>query len=178
MTMTWKQFQNLSKRTMAFGGECTNKMELYSFLGNYALGTLGEYHELQVEINKVSIDTIPDMALVDSINKEIGDLSHYLVGLLTVMQEEVNKNKFTKVWNNEEIEEDLANIAEIVKKYVHHGHDIPGETFIKSIYKVISFLQTNFGMNMDRILKGNIEKLKIRYPEKFNTEDSIKRVDV
>ena len=177
MTITWKEFQKESRRTMPFGGHCTNNQELYNVLGNYALGTLGEWMEFQNEMKDVDIMKEVSMETVTKVEKEIGDIAHYLVGLLTIMQEEFNEKKLTHVLTEDLIYEDLANIGEIPKKYIYHGHKVDQEKFVNSIYKVISFLQTNFGINIDRILQGNIDKLKTRYPEKFNTKDSIERVD-
>jgi len=175
--MTWSQFQKDSKRTMPFQGHCTNTQELYNVLGNYALGTLGEWMEFQNELKDVKTTEQPSMKKVNEIEKELGDISHYLVGLLTIMQEEFDETKLTHVLSEDEIYQDLANIGEIPKKYIYHGHKVDEKKFVDSIYKVLSFLQTNFGMNIDRILQANIDKLKLRYPEKFTTQDSIARVD-
>jgi len=178
MTITWKSFQKESRRTMPFGGHCTNNQELYNVLGNYALGTLGEWLEFQNEMKDIDIMKDVTQEKVVKVEKEIGDVSHYLVGLLTIMQEEFDDKKLTYVLCEEDIYESLANIGEIPKKYIYHGHKVDKEKFINSIYKAISFFQTNFGINMERILQTNIDKLKTRYPEKFTTADSIKRVDV
>jgi len=178
MTITWKQFQTLSKRTMPFGGHCTNTQELYNVLGNYALGTLGEWLEFQHEMKDVDIMKDVPQEKVVKVEKEIGDVAHYLVGLLTIMQEDFDEKKLTYVLCEEDIYESLSNIGEIPKKWIYHGHAIDKDKFVNSIYKVISFFQTNFGINMERILQTNIDKLKKRYPEKFTTADSIKRVDV
>jgi len=178
MTITWKEFQKESRRTMPFGGHCTNNQELYNVLGNYALGTLGEWLEFQNEMKDIDIMKDVTQEKVVKVEKEIGDVSHYLVGLLTIMQEEFDDKKLTYVLCEEDIYESLANIGEIPKKYIYHGHKVDKEKFINSIYKAISFFQTNFGINMERILQTNIDKLKTRYPEKFTTADSIKRVDV
>ena len=178
MGMTWKEFQIKSKRTMPFEGHATNKQELYNVLGNYALGTLGEWLEFQNELKEVKVTEQPSMELVNKIEKEIGDVCHYLVGLLTIMQEEFDEKKLKHIQSEEDIYESLSNIGEIPKKYIYHGHDVPKEKFIDSIYEVLSFFQTNFGLTIGEILNRNIEKLKLRYPNKFNTEDSIKRVDV
>ena len=178
MTITWKSFQKESRRTMPFGGHCTNNQELYNVLGNYALGTLGEWLEFQNEMKDIDIMKDVTQEKVVKVEKEIGDVSHYLVGLLTIMQEEFDDKKLTYVLCEEDIYESLANIGEIPKKYIYHGHKVDKEKFINSIYKAISFFQTNFGINMERILQTNIDKLKTRYPEKFTSEDSIKRVDV
>jgi len=178
MTITWKEFQEQSKRTMPFQGHATNTQELYNVLGNYALGTLGEWLEYQHEMKDVDIMKDVSYETIVKVEKEIGDVAHYLVGLLTIMQEDFDEKKLTYVLCEEDIYESLANIGEIPKKYIYHGHKVDEEKFINSIYKAISFFQTNFGINIERILQTNIDKLKTRYPEKFTTADSIKRVDV
>ena len=178
MKITWKEFQEQSKRTMPFQGHATNTQELYNVLGNYALGTLGEWLEYQHEMKDVDIMKDVSYEKVVKVEKEVGDVSHYLVGLLTIMQEDFDEKKLTYVLCEEDIYESLSNIGEIPKKYIYHGHAIDKEKFINSIYKAISFFQTNYEIVIDRILQTNIDKLKTRYPEKFTTEDSIKRVDV
>ena len=178
MTITWKEFQEQSKRTMPFQGNPNNIQELYNVLGNYALGTLGEWLEYQHEMKDLDIMKDVTYEKVTKVEREIGDVSHYLVGLLTIMQEDFDENKLTYVLYEEDIYESLSNIGEIPKKNIYHGHKVDEEKFINSIYKVISHFQTNFEIVIDRILQTNIDKLKTRYPEKFTTEDSIKRVDV
>ncbi len=41
----------------------------------------------------------------------------------------------------------------------------------------LSGLALQLGIEMSDVATSNIEKLKIRYPNGFNSEDSIKRVD-
>lgn len=176
--MDYKKFQTASRRTMPFEGYCTNNQELWNALSNYALGVLGEWHELQKELNKVSLLEVPGMDLVNKIEGEIGDVMHYLIGLLSIQQLEFDESKLEKIESLDEVEEDLSNIAECIKKYIYHGHKLDQEKFVNSIYRVISHLNTNFKNVMGIILEKNIQKLKIRYPEKFTTEASVARVDV
>ena len=177
MTMTLKEFQVLSKRTAPFNAEPQNKQELYNILGNYSMGMVGEWFEFQVELNEVNLNEVVPMNQVDKVEKEIGDVLHYAVNLLTILDVEINESKTIKKVDFKKLEESLGNILEIPKKYIFHGHAIDKEKYVESIYNVISYLNASFGMNMESILQKNIDKLKLRYPEKFSSEDSIKRVD-
>jgi len=177
MTMTLKEFQVQSKRTAPFNAEPTNKQELYNILGNYSMGMVGEYFEFQTELNKVNMNEVVPMDQVNAIEKELGDVLHYAVNLLTILDVEINESKTIKKVDLKNIDESLGNVLEIPKKYIYHGHAIDKEKYVESIYNVISYLNASFGMNMESILQKNIDKLKLRYPEKFTTQDSIKRVD-
>lgn len=176
--MNIKEFQVSSMRTMPFGGEPGNKQEEWNILSNYTLGLNGEWHELQAELSKIDTFKGATMKEVDVIIKETGDVLHYLVGLLTIVGEEVNEELIRKLDLKENVDEDLANITEIIKKYVYHGHDFNFELFVKSIYRVLSYISTHNGFMLPEVMKKNIDKLKLRYPEKFTVEASKARVDV
>lgn len=178
MTMTYIQFQKESMRTMPFGGKDFNFVEFHNILTNYVLGIVGEFAEFNVELNKVDVKEVPGMDLVNKIDKELGDTLHYLFGMLTIMEVEFQEEKLQKIESQMDIVQDLGNVAEIVKKHVFHGHSIDKNKLVDSVYRVISYIDTNFKYSISNILEKNIEKLKIRYPEKFSVEDSIARKDV
>ena len=174
--MNLQQFQTLSKRTMPFNGEPKNPIEFENMLGNYAMGLVGEFHELQWEINKVTNETLTES--ITFIDKEVGDVLHYCVGLLELLGEKFTYSRIGHAVVIDELEEHLAKILELPKKHIYHRHELNKEEFITSVYEVVAFLYDDFGMKFERILNTNIDKLKTRYPDKFNTADSIKRVDL
>ncbi len=72
-------------------------------------------------------------------------------------------------------------VADLVKKFRFHGHDIDKENIKKECGDVLWYLSqlTRIaGISLDNVAKKNIDKLMTRYPNGFNSEDSIKRVDV
>ena len=179
--MNIKQFQIQSKRTAPFNADPKNVFDFQNILVNYAAGAVGEWHEYRVELDKVdtkSEEVIP-MKLVNTIESEIGDVMHYVINLLTILKVDVDEEviKYRPNPTANEIEIALANILEVPKKYVFHGHELDKEKLVDAIYTIIVHFCKTYEFAIEIILKNNIEKLKLRYPGKFNSEDSVKRVD-
>lgn len=68
---------------------------------------------------------------------------------------------------------------DIVKKHLFHGHELNKEELIKELGDVAWYLaEAAYALDIDleTVLKLNIEKLKKRYPEGFSKENSINRV--
>ena len=177
--MNLNEFQELSKRTMPYNGEPANQVEFESMLGNYAMGLVGEAIEL-FEVFSHEHSSAEDN------EKEIGDVLHYAVGLASILNislEDVGAKRLGLFDTEFDMMKDLLvsakNVSEQVKKIVYHRHedDVPQSALkgvIAGLYQTANFL----GCNMPEIMQMNIDKLKTRYPESFNTEDSINRVDV
>lgn len=69
---------------------------------------------------------------------------------------------------------------DIVKKHLHQGHELDKEHLSKELGDIAWYLAeaaTALDMELEDIFKANIEKLKRRYPEGFNTQKSIERSD-
>jgi len=67
---------------------------------------------------------------------------------------------------------------DLVKKHMMHGHDFDREKFAKELGDIAWYLAeaaTAIDMNLEDILQMNIDKLKKRYPDGFNSENSIHR---
>lgn len=71
-------------------------------------------------------------------------------------------------------------VADIIKKAVFHGHDIPVKDLKKELGDVLWYLsqlaRVN-GLSLENIAIENIEKLKRRYPKGFSESDSVNRVE-
>lgn len=70
--------------------------------------------------------------------------------------------------------------SELVKKHVFHGAPLDRDKFIKELGDVRWYLELaarEIGVDMEEIERRNIAKLRERYPNSFNTVDSIKRAD-
>ena len=68
--------------------------------------------------------------------------------------------------------------ADIIKKHVHHGHDLDKEHLKKELGDVcwyIALCCELIGCSMDEIMQMNIEKLKARYPDGFEVKRSLHR---
>ena len=69
---------------------------------------------------------------------------------------------------------------DIVKKHLHQGHELDKQHLSKELGDIAWYLAeaaTALDMELEVIFKANIEKLKRRYPEGFNTQKSIERSD-
>ena len=67
---------------------------------------------------------------------------------------------------------------DIVKKHLFQGHDLDKEKLAKELGDIAWYLAeaaTALNMDLDDIFTANIEKLKKRYPEGFDSERSIHR---
>ena len=67
---------------------------------------------------------------------------------------------------------------DIVKKWMVHGHELDKEHLAKELGDIAWYLaETAHALEipLEDIFRGNIDKLKRRYPEGFTTERSINR---
>lgn len=67
---------------------------------------------------------------------------------------------------------------DIVKKHLSQGHELDKENLIKELGDIAWYLaETAYALDIDleTVLKLNIEKLKKRYPNGFRVEDSLNR---
>lgn len=69
---------------------------------------------------------------------------------------------------------------DIVKKWFAHGHELDREHLKKELGDIAWYLAeaaTALDISLESVLEANIEKLKKRYPEGFETTRSIERAD-
>lgn len=69
---------------------------------------------------------------------------------------------------------------DIVKKWLSQGHELDKERLVKELGDIAWYLAeaaTVLEIPLEEILIANIEKLKKRYPEGFDVERSIVRLD-
>lgn len=67
---------------------------------------------------------------------------------------------------------------DIVKRHLAQGHDLDKEHLAKELGDIAWYLAetaTALGYTLEDILQMNIDKLKKRYPDGFDTEKSINR---
>ena len=67
---------------------------------------------------------------------------------------------------------------DIVKKHLFHGHELNRQRLIEELGDVAWYLAETayaLGVELDEVLSLNIEKLRRRYPEGFDSERSIHR---
>ena len=69
---------------------------------------------------------------------------------------------------------------DIVKKWLAQGHELDKEKLAKELGDICWYLAetaTALGYDLEDIMAANIEKLKKRYPEGFDSQKSIHRQD-
>ena len=65
--------------------------------------------------------------------------------------------------------------ADIIKKHLHHGHELDVEHLKKELGDVLWYVAVGceiLGTTMEEVMQMNIDKLKARYPEGFDSEKS------
>lgn len=76
---------------------------------------------------------------------------------------------------------EASEILEYLKKTVFHHHEQDDSKLRKEIGDVcwyVAALCSTLGFDLSDVMTENIEKLRVRYPDGFKPEDSVKRVDV
>ena len=69
---------------------------------------------------------------------------------------------------------------DIVKKHLHQGHELDRETLVKELGDIAWYLaEAAYALNipLDDVLQQNIDKLRARYPQGFDTAKSIHRTE-
>ena len=69
---------------------------------------------------------------------------------------------------------------DLVKKHLMQGHDFDKEKFAKELGDIAWYLAeaaTAIDTDLETILQMNIDKLKKRYPEGFDSKRSVRRED-
>ena len=69
---------------------------------------------------------------------------------------------------------------DIVKKWLAQGHELDKEKLAKELGDICWYLAetaTALGLSLEDIMSANIEKLKKRYPEGFDTDRSVNRTE-
>lgn len=68
--------------------------------------------------------------------------------------------------------------AEILKKYLHQGHEFDREAMVSELGDVLWYvaeLAAGLGITLEDVAAGNIAKLQKRYPDGFDTRRSVER---
>lgn len=177
------QFQTAAKRTTPFGGNPQNRVHFDNLFGNYAMGLSGEAAEAFAILREVPISEEDALKL----KAELGDISHYAVGLASMAYIQLPAHIELDIEDPSDIPvcetaDELicltGEILEHAKKVIYHRHTFDAnELKITEVLKLVKLLAKAHGFKYSDVLTANIEKLKLRYPEKFNTADSIARVD-
>ena len=98
--------------------------------------------------------------------------------LVMILQKEVINKKVTFSGGEPLMQVDA--LIDIVKKHLAQGHELDKEKIIKELGDVAWYMAeiaTVLDVELEEVLVQNIEKLKKRYPEGFDKEKSLNRVE-
>lgn len=73
---------------------------------------------------------------------------------------------------------ETGEVADLLKKHKFQGHTLDRDKMVEELGDVAWYLAVTahaIGYNLGDILTGNIEKLKVRYPDGFDAERSLHR---
>lgn len=71
--------------------------------------------------------------------------------------------------------------VDILKKWLFHGHPLDSDKCKKELGDImfyVAWAAHEHGFSLEEVMTTVINKLKIRYPNGFNSEDSIARKDI
>lgn len=156
--MTLQEYQLSAKRTCPSLG--SDKLDLsHMVLGIFS--EFEEYHNATDWVNKI---------------EEVTDIMWYLANYCTFRGHDLST-----IWNSKKptIKRFTLNVSvlqDIVKKYIAYNKEINTITELEVLLNICWNLSSMYAdTNIEQALQNNIDKLKVRYPDKFSEELAINR---
>ena len=168
--MEFKQFKEKYKRTCASLGD--EKLDLSHMI----IGMVSEIVELD-----------DSLKIRDTVNteEEVADIYWYLMNYISfrnldinLEQTEISKYRFDSWRLVIKLSIEISKLSDLTKKYIAYGRPIDELEEQELILEIDSYLQAILlrkGLDLGNILQNNIDKLKIRFPEKFNENEANNR---
>jgi NTP pyrophosphatase (non-canonical NTP hydrolase) len=94
---------------------------------------------------------------------------------------EISDRDLMAVWDAIGLAGEAGEVADLIKKGVFHQHGIDLQKLKNELGDTLWYvaaLCTTLDLDMSEIMQSNIEKLKTRYPNGYNSDDSKRRVDL
>lgn len=94
---------------------------------------------------------------------------------------ELSDTEFMLVWKALGLAGEAGEVADTIKKGILHQHGLDVAKVEKELGDVLWYvaaISTLLGLDLNSIMRKNIDKLLERYPNGYNSNDSKKRVDV
>lgn len=159
--MNLQEYQLAAARTCPSLGEREDGKDLD--LIHMDMGIFTEVAEI-IDICKKKLAYKKEIDLVH-LGEEIADASWYCVNKLRFMEISINQTGKPKVF-----EPDVIKVYELLEDYmIQDGEDA------NFLLYILNCLAASFGLNYEELLDKNIAKLKVRYPDKFDTNRAINR---
>lgn len=73
---------------------------------------------------------------------------------------------------------EAGEVADMIKKHLHQGHELDKQALAKELGDQLWYIALGcevLGTTLEEVAAANIEKLRKRYPEGFNSQASINR---
>ncbi len=168
--MKIKQFKEECKRTCASLGN--DKLDLSHMI----LGMVSELEELDESlITKDIVNT----------GEEVADIYWYLMNYISFRELDIKLEQSNN--NNYRLDSQtlllglsmtISKLSDLTKKYIAYSRYINSNKEVELILEVDKYLQAILlrkGLDLGNILQNNIDKLKIRFPEKFSESEANNR---
>jgi NTP pyrophosphatase (non-canonical NTP hydrolase) len=100
--------------------------------------------------------------------------------LIEKPETELNDKSQMVLWCSVGLSGEVGELLNHLKKYIFHGEDFLRDYAIEEVGDILWYLSsicTILNIDLSEAMRGNIEKLKKRYPNGFTQLDSIARVD-
>ncbi len=176
--MNWKEYKKLSERTFSYIEDLNKDLN-----NKQLIDTLNKAH-CAIGINTELGELITAIVNKDAVNitEELGDICWYIANLERLIEynEEglpVIKNKVDNIDMGNTIIESTE-LLDIYKKAIYYNRPINNISVINHLENIKMFVANTCKMHeakIDVMLNTNINKLKVRFPDKFNVDDANNR---
>jgi NTP pyrophosphatase (non-canonical NTP hydrolase) len=156
-TLTIQEYQQLAKRT------CVSLGSLEKDLLHMKLGVLTEIGEI-LDIFKKELAYKKSIDIVN-LGEELADVAWYACNEATFLNLEVTLEKYIANYKIEDFDEILRHLLYFDIQRNNHN----------DIIFTMKCIAEYYNLNFEKCLYNNIEKLKVRYPEKFTEEAALNR---
>lgn len=78
------------------------------------------------------------------------------------------------------VSSESGELADAIKKFIIYGKELDIENIKEEYGDLLWYINiglTSIGYTMEECMQANIDKLKLRYPEKFTEKDALERKD-
>lgn len=156
--MELREYQLQAKRT------CPTIGDIKLDLSHMVLGMNSELSELSDAIEK---DDIVNQS------EELADIAWYVANYCTFRN--IDLSSLVDKINSTDLAYCIQELTDKVKKFIAYDKPIGRQDEIILLCNIVTLLSVQCPITLKRALDNNINKLKIRYPEKFTVENALNR---
>lgn len=145
---------------------CVDLGSLQLNLSHMCLGMLSEINELSSALENE--DPV-------NVSEELADIMWYVANYCTYRDITLTYLPASVV---SDLVDDISKLSDLVKKYLAYGKEINRQQELACIVNIVLGVQSYFNgldIELEEALENNINKLKVRYPDKFSQEKALNR---